>query len=216
MPFFFVWRFGSDLRIALGQMGIFVWDIQNESATPSDCQVIEGIPWIAVAFHSVCFLVMLLAHTPKFALVSPISPVLQARAEWAACVLTASESNNWQNVVINISGSYPAFQRFLIFLSHRQTIFVSFLDYNSGRSQERKKRLGRNQLLTSDKLRNVKLCLCITIFYFLFAFPLWILFIHWIYLIFCETLCCNTITFADGALAVVVDRVCKGKKQKLK
>ena len=115
------------LKIALGQMGIFVWDIQNESATPSDCQVIQGIPWIAVAFHSVCFLLMLLAQTPpKFAWVSPISPVLQARVEWAACVLTASESNNWQNVVISISGSYPAFQRFLIFLSHRQTIFVSF------------------------------------------------------------------------------------------
>ena len=113
-------------KIALGQMGIFVWDIQNESATPSDCQVIEGIPWIAVAFHSVCFLLMPLAQTPKFAWMSPISPVLQARAEWAACVLTASESNNWQNVVISISGSYPAFQRFLIFLSHRQTIFVSF------------------------------------------------------------------------------------------
>ena len=42
LAFFFFWRFGSDLRISLGQMGIFVWDIQNESATPSDCQVIEG------------------------------------------------------------------------------------------------------------------------------------------------------------------------------
>lgn len=196
-------------------MGIFVWDIQNESATPSDCQVIEGIPCIAVEFHSVCFLLMLLSHTPKFAWVSPISPVLQARAEWAACVLTASESNSWQNVVIGISGSYPAFQGFLIFLSHRQTILVSFLDYNSGRSQERKERQGRNQLLTSDKLRNVKSCLCITIFYFLSAFSLWILFIHWIYLIFGETLCCNTITFADGALAVVVGRVCKGQQTKI-